>query len=99
MSTTPVVAGALAGYLALVFGIREVMKDKEPKKLNFLFRVHNAFLSSGSAILLALMLEEIGPIVYNHGFFYGICNKNAWTPVRDSYHVPQMPRSIADAMR
>jgi fatty acid elongase 3 len=81
LSTQPVVLSVLAGYLATIFGIREIMKTRQPQKLTFLFQVHNAILSSGSALLLALMLEEILPIYWRHGVFYALCNGGAWTEV------------------
>jgi fatty acid elongase 3 len=83
LSTLPVVLSVLAGYLATVFGIREIMKTRQPQKLTFLFQVHNALLSSGSALLLALMLEEIGPIYWRHGLFHALCSVEAWSEVSD----------------
>ena len=82
LSTRPVVVATLVGYLAVIFGIREIMKPRQALKLQFLFQVHNVILSSGSAILLALMLEEILPIFWKNGPFYAICNAGAWTEVR-----------------
>ena len=81
LSTQPVVLGVLAGYLATIFGIREIMKTRQPQKLTFLFQVHNAVLSSGSALLLVLMLEEILPIYWQHGLFQALCGARAWTEV------------------
>jgi fatty acid elongase 3 len=81
LSTQPVVLSILAGYLATIFGIREIMKTRQPQKLTFLFQVHNVILSSGSALLLALMLEEILPIYWRHGLFYAMCDVGAWTEV------------------
>jgi hypothetical protein len=81
LSTQPVVLSILAGYLATIFGIREIMKTRQPQKLTFLFQVHNAILSSGSALLLALMLEEIVPIYWRHGVFHALCSAGAWTEV------------------
>lgn len=82
LSTQNSVIAALVSYLVIVFGIREVMKNQQPLKLQFLFQLHNIILSSGSALLLALIVEEIAPIVWKHGLFYGMCNTAAWTPVR-----------------
>lgn len=82
LSTTPVVVTTLAGYLATVFGIKALMKDRQPQKLNTLFRAHNAILSSGSLLLLLLMVEEISPIIFSKGPYYSICAKESWTPVR-----------------
>ena len=46
------------------------------------FQLHNVILSSGSLLLLVLMLEEILPIMWNHGLHYALCSEQAWTPVR-----------------
>ena len=81
LSTWPSVCTALVSYLAIVFGTREVMKGREPQRLNTLFRIHNAFLSGGSLLLLALMMEEVFPIVYNQGLFAAGCAVESWTPV------------------
>jgi hypothetical protein len=81
MSTMPVVVTALAGYLAVIFGIREVQKSREAQKLNTLFRIHNLVLSGGSALLLALILEEIVPILWRDGPYAAICATSSWTPV------------------
>jgi hypothetical protein len=39
LSTQPVVLSIFAGYLATVFGIREIMKTHQPQKLTFLSKV------------------------------------------------------------
>jgi len=87
LSTTPQVVAALATYLGVVFGLREVMKSQAPLKLQFLFQLHNIILSSGSALLLALMLEETLPIVWKHGLFYGMCDEAAWTKPLEFYYM------------
>lgn len=56
------------------------MADRKPMQLRPLFMLHNLLLSAGSLWLLALMVEQVAPIVFNHGFFYAICHVNAWTP-------------------
>jgi fatty acid elongase 3 len=81
MSSTPTVITTLIGYLVLVFSIQEFQRPRQPQKLNTLFRIHNVILSGGSALLLALMLEEIVPIVWKHGFYASICAESSWTPV------------------
>lgn len=81
LSTNAEVVTAVASYLTIIFGIRAYKKNKEAHKLNTLFKVHNVMLSSGSFLLLALMLEEIIPIVWRDGFFKGICASSSWTPV------------------
>lgn len=81
LSTTPSVVAALSSYLAIIFGVQAYMKDKQPKKLNSLFQAHNVFLSSGSLLLLVLMLEEIVPIAWNDGIFDAMCAEKSWTNV------------------
>jgi len=49
--------------------------------------LHNALLSAGSGLVLALMLEEVVPMVINDGFFYSICNTQAWTPVLETCYI------------
>ncbi|KAF9229285.1 GNS1/SUR4 membrane protein [Gyrodon lividus] len=87
LSTWPVVSAALASYLVIVFGIREVMKDRPPQKLNTLFRIHNAFLSLGSALLLALMVEEVASIWIKSGTYDTMCNETSWTPRLEFYYM------------
>lgn len=81
LSTTPVVVSMLAGYLAVIFGIKALMTNRHPYKLTTLFQIHNVFLSSGSAVLLALMLEETVPRIWRHGLHHALCADEAWTPV------------------
>lgn len=81
LSTWPVVTTALASYLAVIFGIREIMKDRSPQRLNTLFRIHNAFLSIGSLILLVLMMEEVGSIWLTNTTYGTMCDETSWTEV------------------
>ena len=82
LSTVPSVVAALVSYLAVIFGLREVMKSQKPLRLQFLFQLHNIILSVGSGILLALTVEEVAPIWWKHGLFHALCNSATWTPVR-----------------
>jgi len=87
LSTWSQVIPALALYLAIVFGIQEVMRGRQALKLNALFQIHNVYLTSGSLLLLLLMVEEIGPIIWKNGLFYGMCNANSWTPRLEFYYM------------
>ncbi|KAK4685001.1 hypothetical protein P7C73_g5158, partial [Tremellales sp. Uapishka_1] len=84
LSTNKTVIAAIGTYLLIIFGGRELMRSRAPFKLTLLFQIHNVILSSGSLLLLLLMLEEIVPIYLKHGFFWSICNTKAFTPVRIS---------------
>lgn len=81
LSTNAAVVTTLAGYLGLIFGIKALMTNRQPFKLTTLFQIHNVILSSGSALLLALMLEEILPKAWRHGLHHALCADEAWTPV------------------
>ena len=88
LSTWTTVTAALVSYLVIIFGLRELMRSQQALKMTALFQLHNMLLSSGSLVLLVLMAEEIAPIVLKRGIFYGICGKDAWTPVRVSLLFP-----------
>lgn len=67
-------------YYAVIFGGRELMRNREPMKLKGLFLIHNYILTLVSAILLALYIEELVPIIYRHGLFHAICHREGgWT--------------------
>ncbi|KAG6842209.1 hypothetical protein C0991_000179 [Blastosporella zonata] len=85
LSTTPAVLTTLTAYLAVIFGVKAIMKDKQALKLTPLFQAHNVILSSGSLLLLVLMLEEIVPIIWNDGVFNSLCADESWTSVRGTY--------------
>jgi hypothetical protein len=70
----------IIAYYIIIFGGRELMKNRPPMKLNGLFMIHNFYLTVISAVLLALFVEQLVPTVYRHGIFYAICNHGGgWT--------------------
>jgi len=80
LSTFKTCAAFLVTYYIVIFGGRELMRGREPFKLNFLFKVHNFYLTAISGILLALFAEQLIPTVARHGLFYAICDhKGGWT--------------------
>lgn len=80
LSTFKSCATFLVTYYIVIFGGRELMRGREPFKLNFLFKVHNFYLTAISGILLALFAEQLIPTVARHGLFYAICDHNGgWT--------------------
>jgi fatty acid elongase 3 len=85
LSTTSGVLATLFSYLAVIFSVQALMKNQQPHKLTPLFQTHNVILSSGSLLLLVLMLEEILPILWKEGFHYAICAEEAWTAVGPSF--------------
>lgn len=81
ISTNKAVGTALVSYLAIIFGLQELMKTRGPLKLNALFQLHNAILTLGSGLLLVCMAEEVVPILWRTGLFNAICSEKSWTPV------------------
>lgn len=90
ISTDKAVGTALVSYLAIIFGLRELMKTRQPLKLNVLFQLHNAFLTVGSGLLLACMTEEVIPILWKTGLFNAICADESWTPVCPVHSEPDL---------
>lgn len=81
MSTLTETAAAIVTYYVVVFGGREIMRNREALKLKGPFIVHNLYLTVISGVLLALFIEQLVPTLYNHGIFYAICDaRGGWTP-------------------
>ncbi|KAJ3274192.1 hypothetical protein HK104_004155 [Borealophlyctis nickersoniae] len=80
LSTRPEAAKWAVAYLAIVLGGQAFMKAAVSKPISFkyIFFLHNALLSLGSAILLLLMVENVAPMLGN-GFMWAICHEEAWT--------------------
>lgn len=66
-------------YYIIIFGGRLILKNFKPFKLSLLVEIHNLFLTFASLFLLLLMIEQLIPMIYNHGLYYAICNTDAWT--------------------
>jgi len=70
----------LISYYIIIFGGREVMRKREPLKLNGLFKIHNFYLTVISGVLLALFLEQLIPTIARGGIFHAICAyEGGWT--------------------
>ncbi|KKY34365.1 putative elongation of fatty acids protein 3 [Diaporthe ampelina] len=67
-------------YYFVIFGGRELMRNREPFKLKAFFLVHNFYLTAISGILLALFIEQLLPTVVRGGIFHAICDHDGgWT--------------------
>ena len=100
MSTLKATATMLITYYVTVFAGRELMKKRQPFKLNGLFMVHNLMLTTISGSLLALFIEQLLPTVWRNGIFYAICDhRGGWTPpLVILYYVRQLgPETIGAA--
>ncbi|KAI1843116.1 hypothetical protein JX265_009855 [Neoarthrinium moseri] len=67
-------------YYIVIFGGRELMRNREPFKLKSLFLIHNFYLTAISASLLALFIEQLLPTIVRKGLFFAICDHDGgWT--------------------
>ncbi|MCJ1420040.1 hypothetical protein MMC32_006396 [Xylographa parallela] len=80
MSTLKETAAVLVSYYIIVFGGRELMKNRPAFKFNPIFMAHNLGLTIISGGLLALFIEQLLPTVRRNGVFFAICNADGgWT--------------------
>ncbi|KAI1463219.1 GNS1/SUR4 membrane protein [Daldinia caldariorum] len=79
MSTLTETVGMIVLYLVVIFGGREFMRNREPLKLNGLFKAHNLFLTLLSGGLLVLFIEQLVPTIWKHGLYQNICDAEGWT--------------------
>lgn len=79
MSTPTETVGMIVLYLVVIFGGREFMRNREPLKLNGLFKAHNLFLTLLSGGLLALFVGQLAPAIWKRGLYNNICAADGWT--------------------
>ncbi|ODH52846.1 hypothetical protein GX48_01040 [Paracoccidioides brasiliensis] len=80
MSTLNETLIGLASYYVIVFGGREIMRNRPAMKLKGIFLIHNLFLTLISGTLLALFIEQLLPTLWRKGIFFAICNHDGgWT--------------------
>lgn len=88
LSTLWETAAIIFTYLIVIFGGREVMRNRKPVQLNGLFKLHNLFLTIASCGLLVLFLEQLVPTLWRDGFYENICGADGWTdPLVFLYYV------------
>lgn len=81
LANFPHAISIIIAYYFIIFGGQYIMNTFKinPIKLNFLFQVHNLFLTLVSLILFLLMVEQIFPVWYYHGLFHAVCSPEAFT--------------------
>ncbi len=96
MSTLKETGIFIVVYYTIIFGGRELMRNREPFKLQTLFLIHNFYLTAISFVLLVLFIEQLLGTVIRHGIFHAICNKDGgWTqPLVVLYYVCSAPGSV-----
>lgn len=88
LSTLKETVGMIVLYLVVVFGGREIMRSREPLKLNGPFMAHNFILTVVSGALLVLFGEQLLPTLWKHGLYENICGGSGWTrPLVVLYYV------------
>ena len=79
MSTLRETATALVLYYTVIFGGRELMRNRPAYKLNSVFIVHNFYLTAISGLLLAAFIQQLAPGLWRNGLYDGICGGTGWT--------------------
>ena len=80
MSTFNETVIALVVYYIIIFGGRELMKNRKAFVLNGPFMVHNLYLTIISGGLLALFIEQLLPELARNGVFHAVCSHDGgWT--------------------
>lgn len=87
-STLGETLGMIALYVIVIFGGQDFMRNREPLKLNALFKIHNLCLTMLSGGLLVLFIEQLAPQLWKHGVYENICGADGWTkPLVTLYYV------------
>lgn len=89
MSTLQETVIALVAYYIIIFGGRELMRNRKPFELNGLFMIHNFYLTAISGLMLVLFVEQLAPTLWRGGIFHAICSyQGGWTrPLVTLYYV------------
>lgn len=88
MSTLRETVAMIVLYVCVIFGGREIMRNREPFKFNTLFKIHNFMLTAVSGTLLVLFAEQLIPSIWKGGLYENICGASGWTqPLVVLYYV------------
>ena len=80
MSTMKESVIVLAAYYVIIFGGREVMRNREAFSFPTIFKIHNLFLTLVSGGMLVLFIEQILSTVVSRGLYYSMCDsEGGWT--------------------
>ncbi len=79
MATFRETAAFIATYYLVIFGGREVMRNRPAMKLNNLFIIHNFYLTAISGGLLLLFAQQLIPGLWKNGLFDGVCGGTGWS--------------------
>lgn len=79
MSTFKMTAAWIATYYLVIFGGRELMRDRPAFKLRTAFIVHNWYLTVISGGLLVLFIQQLLPSIWHKGLYENFCGRSGWT--------------------
>ncbi|KAL2416251.1 Elongation of fatty acids protein 2 [Exophiala dermatitidis] len=79
LSTFKECAIFIAAYYVIIFGGRELMRNRAPIRLNNLFIIHNFYLTVISGGLLLLFAQQLIPGLWKNGLYDGICGSTGWS--------------------
>jgi hypothetical protein len=89
MSTLKETVIAMSIYYVVIFGGRELMRNRPAFRFDALFKLHNFGLTALSGGLLVLFLEQIIPTLVKGGVYHAVCDRaGGWTqPLVFLYYV------------
>ena len=73
MSTFKETAVFISTYYLVIFGGRELMRNRAAFNLNDLFKIHNFYLTAISGGLLLLFGQQLIPALWRNGLYDGVC--------------------------
>lgn len=79
MSTFKETAAFIATYYLVIFGGREIMRNRPAMQLNNLFIIHNFYLTAISGGLLLLFAQQLIPSLWKNGLYDGVCGATGWS--------------------
>jgi hypothetical protein len=80
MSTLKETTIAMGIYYLVIFGGRELMRNRPAFRFDALFKLHNFGLTVLSGTLLVLFLEQLIPTLMTRGVYHAVCDRaGGWT--------------------
>ncbi|KAF7846124.1 hypothetical protein BT93_L5217 [Corymbia citriodora subsp. variegata] len=79
MATSKEALVTIAVYYIIIFGSREIMRNRPAFKLKQAFIIHNFYLTVISGALLAAFAYQLIPTLWKNGLFANVCGKSGWT--------------------
>ena len=78
MSTLKDTLLTISLYYIVIFGGRELMRNRPAFKLNTIFIIHNFYLTAISGSLLVLFVQQLIPTLWSNGLYDNICGASGW---------------------